>query len=573
MAPEVWKGKASPYSDQYSLAATYAEMRLQRPLFTGRLWTEVMMAHLEHAPDLSGLGPCEQRALRKGLAKDAADRYPTCQLLVRELERALADDQGPAPLVPVPTATRTESASPPPALSLDESSTRSIPFAAPPIPTVVERSVDESGTLALADDFAAPGGLGLFDTVLPSDVAGHSARRTYTEATQAPALPDPPAWPPEPPVVAPAHQVRPWRLAGTVLACLALTGGALALGWYLARGGAAGGSEPLPDIAVDNPEDLNVLPPDAREADVFQRATAQYKNRDYQAAAESFAEAVRQFPGVALFHRNLGHCYHRLHSHARAIECYSEAIRLNPRFDNAYASRARVCAMLGEYEQAVADATSALNIVPDKPEYLTIRGSALRPLGRHKEALDDLTQAILKNPAYAMAYVHRGLVLYDQGDLEQAVADFGRAVELEGDYHFAYLCRGNAYRDRKEYAQAEADYATALKSGALAAQVHAERAEALRRQGKREDARRELGEALRLHPRLALAYTNRGLLYEAEGELDKALDDHSKALQLEPRNAQAYYNRYLVYLKKNLKEQADQDLKTARAINPYVRGG
>src|SRR5262249_22266382 len=36
MAPEVWRGKVHKHSDQYSLAATYAELRLDRALVPSR---------------------------------------------------------------------------------------------------------------------------------------------------------------------------------------------------------------------------------------------------------------------------------------------------------------------------------------------------------------------------------------------------------------------------------------------------------------------------------------------------------------------------------------------------------
>src|SRR5262249_215020 len=41
-APEVfWRGKVGARSDQYSLAVTYAELRLGRPLFSSRSWYQL----------------------------------------------------------------------------------------------------------------------------------------------------------------------------------------------------------------------------------------------------------------------------------------------------------------------------------------------------------------------------------------------------------------------------------------------------------------------------------------------------------------------------------------------------
>src|SRR5438445_641225 len=59
MAPEVWDSKLSVHSDQYSLAATYVQLRTGRFPFTGDSLMALMKAHLTDAPDLGLLGPHE----------------------------------------------------------------------------------------------------------------------------------------------------------------------------------------------------------------------------------------------------------------------------------------------------------------------------------------------------------------------------------------------------------------------------------------------------------------------------------------------------------------------------------
>src|SRR5262249_36706327 len=52
MAPEAWRGTVNRQSDQYSLALTYAELRLGRPPFPSQgSVMEVMLAHLQSLPD------------------------------------------------------------------------------------------------------------------------------------------------------------------------------------------------------------------------------------------------------------------------------------------------------------------------------------------------------------------------------------------------------------------------------------------------------------------------------------------------------------------------------------------
>lgn len=92
MAPEVWRRHVSERSDQYSLALTYAELRLNRPVLGSRDMMEMMIQHLEKPPDLSPLSAGEQLVLRQALAKDPTLRFDRCAAFVEALERELATE-------------------------------------------------------------------------------------------------------------------------------------------------------------------------------------------------------------------------------------------------------------------------------------------------------------------------------------------------------------------------------------------------------------------------------------------------------------------------------------------------
>lgn len=88
MAPEVWAGKVCEHSDQYSLAVTYAELRLGKWPFAN-----VMEAMHGTAPDLTPLGIAEQKVLRKALSKEPRNRFASCRQFVQALEAALKPQQ------------------------------------------------------------------------------------------------------------------------------------------------------------------------------------------------------------------------------------------------------------------------------------------------------------------------------------------------------------------------------------------------------------------------------------------------------------------------------------------------
>jgi hypothetical protein len=90
MAPEVWRGKVCEQSDLYSLALTYAELRMSKRPFEGREMMDVMLDHMERPPNLDPLPDPEQDVLRRALAKDPTKRYATCREFVQALEHGLA---------------------------------------------------------------------------------------------------------------------------------------------------------------------------------------------------------------------------------------------------------------------------------------------------------------------------------------------------------------------------------------------------------------------------------------------------------------------------------------------------
>jgi serine/threonine protein kinase len=132
MAPEAWRGHTSRASDQYSLALTYLDLRGHWP-FAGQNMADMLMAHLYSAPDLGPLPKAEQKVLRRALAKEPEQRYPSCGAFAHELHEALADVVGRPAARPAP---------PPPKP------------APPPAPPREDRpAVTPSGPTSLAADF------------------------------------------------------------------------------------------------------------------------------------------------------------------------------------------------------------------------------------------------------------------------------------------------------------------------------------------------------------------------------------------------------------------------------------
>ncbi len=84
-APEVFKGHPSLQSDQYSLAVVYQELLTGVLPFSGRNHEQLATQHQCSSPRLAPLPPDDQPAIARALAKNPADRYPSCRDLVDAL--------------------------------------------------------------------------------------------------------------------------------------------------------------------------------------------------------------------------------------------------------------------------------------------------------------------------------------------------------------------------------------------------------------------------------------------------------------------------------------------------------
>ena len=157
VAPEVIEGRVSRWSDQYSLAVTYAQLRTGRRPFAGDAIPQVFYKHLHEPPDLSGLPEEERQVVARALAKQPEDRWPTCRAFVLGLQAAaVAEDRRLASLsgetlipgVPSvrPEELDTDAATEPPSTQPMVPDTRAPEHEPPPADTVGEEAVARQGS-------------------------------------------------------------------------------------------------------------------------------------------------------------------------------------------------------------------------------------------------------------------------------------------------------------------------------------------------------------------------------------------------------------------------------------------
>src|SRR5206468_6875896 len=87
-APETFDGWVSRYCDQYSLGIVYQELLTGQRPFNGTNVRQLILQHLQAAPNVSPLAPTEQPIIARALAKTPDERFPTCTDLVNALRAA-----------------------------------------------------------------------------------------------------------------------------------------------------------------------------------------------------------------------------------------------------------------------------------------------------------------------------------------------------------------------------------------------------------------------------------------------------------------------------------------------------
>lgn len=84
-APEIFDGKATRQSDQYSLAVLYQEMLTGVLPFPGRTAAQLAAQHTRSRPQLSALPSGDREAVARALSKRAEDRFSSCHEFVDAL--------------------------------------------------------------------------------------------------------------------------------------------------------------------------------------------------------------------------------------------------------------------------------------------------------------------------------------------------------------------------------------------------------------------------------------------------------------------------------------------------------
>jgi tetratricopeptide (TPR) repeat protein len=341
----------------------------------------------------------------------------------------------------------------------------------------------------------------------------------------------------------------------------------------------------------------------------LQRGTILYDRDEFDKALGDFQEVVRIWPNYAHGFLMRGRCLLKQNDLDHALANFDAAIAIQPWNMQAHEERAKTYRQLGNSERAFFDTAEAQHLA-GPPRSLT------RPSPSPFPDKFGLGGTLGVAPLPRLAPKDQGSVSREYSGImkemqkQSATGDYDKAIELCNKAlaldlnltrrSIATLERGSLLWQKGEYEKADADYEEAIKINPRNAMAYVYRGNSLDDRGESDDALKDYEEAIRINPREYFAYCHRGLAFFRQGEFENALTDFAKAIELNPTRPDAYlcraylsvhrkdypgaiadcatgleYHpdwislytlRSMAYLRSGKFDQAEQDLRTAKAL-------
>ncbi len=235
------------------------------------------------------------------------------------------------------------------------------------------------------------------------------------------------------------------------------------------------------------------------------------ENGQYQEAVPGLKRYLRDHPGSARAHYDLGYVFFRTHEIGGAVSELSRSLQLNVRDAQAHKILGLVCTFVGRYDLAEVELRAAAQLEPDSDEIHYFLGRIYYTRQVFPLAKQEFKTAIRLNPTYMKAYDNLGLVTEALGDNVEAVKDYTTAAQMDESQHlqspwpYEYL---SAHYNRLR----DSDRAIAFAQ-----------------------------KALLIDPRCDLAYFDLAKAYQIEDNWQKVIDAAQKAIAINSSTPEYFY--------------------------------
>ena len=174
--------------------------------------------------------------------------------------------------------------------------------------------------------------------------------------------------------------------------------------------------------------------PQAQAAALLGKADSSREAGDYQAALDTYDNAIALNPDAAEAH--WGRCYslNQLSRHQEGLAACDRALALNPNDPNALWSKGTALQNLKQPAAALKLYNQAIAQKPDFAEAWNNKGTILMGLGRHNEAFKAYDKAVQLKPDLADAWVNRGAALWSNHRDKEAIDSIKQALKIDPNH-------------------------------------------------------------------------------------------------------------------------------------------
>lgn len=238
---------------------------------------------------------------------------------------------------------------------------------------------------------------------------------------------------------------------------------------------------------------------------------------DFQAAAESYRQAIALRPEIAELRANLGLMYYQLGNDHEAIDAFRQSIRLKPELfvPNLFLGREYV--KLKHFNEAVPYLKRASFFKPADIQVQMGLAEAYAGLGKTRPAITSYLRAEQIDPKDADVWYHLGVSYLEQVEVDARAL----LAKHEGSPYFQVLVADN-FSEQHAFTQAAAAYQKALASPKVPPGAHASYAFALLNRDDFSGAERELQSELQSNSGSLMAKLGFARLHIEQGKIEEA---------------------------------------------------
>jgi tetratricopeptide (TPR) repeat protein len=345
---------------------------------------------------------------------------------------------------------------------------------------------------------------------------------------------------------------------------------------------------------------------DAQKArTAFMRAQRFESDKNWNAAIESYTEAMRHYWNPEKCHNRMGICYSKLGQHAEAFTEYDAVLKINPHDGVGYCNRGRKHLALGRFQEAEADALMSLKLNPkhktsqqllldarkktttqDLPGTEAELYSQAEKLRKHKQwsaAIDAFSELLDTDyPGKAHLLNQRGVCYQELGQHEDALRDLTESLELDPSQPVSKLCnRADVFRDLERFDQAVDDLNRVIEMAPDDGAAKAQLAEVQTAMAVPASARTAFKNAKKKYnadewenaiagftdaissglgkSETYIAWVMRGWSYHQVGKMEESLRDFDMAVADDPARVVGLYSRGIAHKRGGRAHQAKED--------------